>query len=308
MTNNSNYTPNHDAPLSLRAAYVVQTIKDAYTVLKQEEDLSPRNPRINDVLGKLVRTLSEDYTPEEEARVLNHRDIKAIRAPMHALLAKAEGAMEKFWEEEFSKKSEITQDDMQSFWYWQNYQDLVRGEAKHLPQHSFQKDDSICFVGAGPLPLTAVILHQQTGQKVTCVDNDPGACACAKDFIRKAGLQEHIDVVCANGADHDFSKHPVTIIASLVPEKEKVFRRISETCAHDVFFGVRSAEHLHMILYPPVREDSDELGQCSRTGETAYDPKIINTTLFYHSTPGWHTRLNNKRTAAASSPATPQLH
>lgn len=312
MIDNTPHTPSNACLSSLRAAYVVQVVKDAYRTLERESDLSPNNPKINDVLGKLVRTLSDGYTPEEEKAILGNKSIKAIQKPLHALLSKAEGAMEDYWEKKLSEKPEITEDDMKGFWYWQNYRDLVCGEATHVPQVPYKDNESICFVGAGPLPMTAIFLHQQTGRKVTCVDNDPAACACAADFIKKAGFGDCIDVVCEDGAVHDYNRHPMTIIASLVPHKEAVFRRISETCDHDVCFGVRSAERLHTILYPPVEENRDELRQCEHTGKTDYNPAVINTTLFYRSSPGWHKNLDRvndaPRPAAASGIGAPHLH
>lgn len=263
----------------LRAEYVVQTVKAAYSVLREEEDLSPRNPRINNALDRLVKTLSESYTPEEEKRVLLDRGVQEIRGAMLGKLSQAESAMELFWSEKFCEKPVITQKDMQDFWYWQNYSDLVGGEVAHLPNRRYDPDESICFVGSGPLPLTAFCLTQMTGKPVTCVDCDETACNAAEIFIHKAGLEKSIKIVHSDGDDYNYKKHPAVLVASLVPNKEDIMARIQES-RKDACVGLRSAERLHTLLYDPVDETTPGVSCCTQMGRTAHDPKIINTTLF----------------------------
>lgn len=269
----------------MKTAYAIRTIEDAYKVLSEEEDLSPRNPAVNDTLSRLVQTLSKDYSDDDVNRILLDPRVREMRGHMLEKLAQAESAMELYWAKEFSKHTTITQEDMERFWYWENYSDLVGVESKHIPNQIYTPGESICFVGSGPLPLTAIVLNQQTGRNVTCVDIDPAACEASSIFLKKAGYDKSIRVVCANGAEYNFEKHPAVLIASLVPNKNDVVRRICETHATPCI-GLRSAERLHTLLYDPVDETADELTSCTFSARTAYDPKIINTTLFYQGVLG----------------------
>lgn len=263
----------------VKAEYAIRAVKDAYAVLHTEDDLSPRNPRINDTLGRLVRVLSAPYTAEEERHILTDKDIRHMRPSMLEKLARAEGEMELFWSEKFCEGTSITQQHMEDFWYWRNYKDLVSGEVRHMPNRLFKPDESLCFVGSGPLPLTAVCMAQMTGKKVTCVDCDETACRAARLFLDKAGLSDTITVAHADGATYNFEKHPYVLVAALVPDKDSVLGRIAET-QKNACVGLRSAERLHTLLYDPVDEVSGACAQCTPMARTPHDPQIINTTLF----------------------------
>jgi SAM-dependent methyltransferase len=260
--------------------YAISIIKDSYHVLTNETDLSPNNPAVNDTLTRLVNVLSKEYSESDTSRILLDPEIQKLRRPMLDKLSLAESEMEFYWATKFCEKAIIFQKDMEDFWYWGNYNDLVASELKHVPNQIYKPNESICFVGSGPLPLTAIVLNQKTGKNVTCVDIDPIACAISKKFIKKAGYEKSINVVCTNGADYIYDRHPAILIASLVPNKNDIVRRIRESCENPCI-GLRSAERLHTLLYDPVDETDEELGACTFSARTAYNPKILNTTLFY---------------------------
>lgn len=269
---------------SAKTAYVIRTVEDAYDVLTREMDLSPANPKVNDALTRLVQTLSKEYTPDEERHILMDRTIRARRGPLLQKLALAESEMERFWAEKLCKNDVITQEHLEDFWYWQNYNDLVGGEAVHIPQEIYRPNESICFVGSGPLPLTAIVLNQKTGRNVTCVDIDPVACEASERFIRKAGYANSINIVCTDGADYNYRLHPAVLIAALVPNKGDVMKRVKDS-AENPSIGIRSAERLHTLLYDPIDEDSEDYAHCVFTAKTAHNPRVINTTVFFQATP-----------------------
>jgi hypothetical protein len=271
----------------MKASYASKVIRESYDVLEREEDLSPNNPKINETLARLVQTLSLEYTPQEETFLLNDPKIIERREKILEKLACAEGEMEFYWARKFCQQRDLSSQDLEKFWYWQNYLDLATGESQHLPKQAFMPDESLCFVGSGPLPLTAIVLNKITGRRITCVDIDPQACEISEFLLRKTGYANSIRVVQSSGEDYNYNKHPAVLLASLVPDKNAVLRRISESGQH-CCVGLRSAEKLHTLLYDPVDEGSEELSHCQFTARTSHDPKIINTTLFYHSEPGWH--------------------
>lgn len=277
----------------VRAEFAVDAVRDAYSVLMRESDLSPQNPRVNDTLGHLVRTLSDEYDDDEIRYVLTNRDVNSMRGNMLEKLSQAESAMEMYWSCKLSAKPEIAPKDLESFWYWKNYVDLVADEAQYFPKETYTPNESICVAGSGPFPVTAILLTQLTGKKVTCLDIDPASCMAAERFIFKAGLKESIDVVCTDAAQHNYRLHPHSLVASLVPNKGDVIRRIHET-SDNPCIAVRSAERLHTLLYDPVDETDPELSRCSLSFRTSYKPEIINTTLFYQGIqgPDWERNRN----------------
>jgi hypothetical protein len=273
--------------MTLKTEYTIGRVVEAYQVLKDADDLSPRNQDITRVLTALVGSISESYSEQEEFDILNDARIKPIRKELLTYLSRAESEMEKFWADKFLAAEDLTLEDVKGFWYWQNYIDLVDAEMPHMAEEmkGIHKDRKVAFVGAGPLPLTAIIEHLKTNVQVTCVDNDPVACIQARGLIKKLGLSDKIDVKYASGADFDYAGHDAVMVASLVPHKDDVVTRIRETAGQEVLIGVRSAERLHALLYEPVSPDENALKQCRYVSKTVHDPRVINTTLFFQAKP-----------------------
>lgn len=269
--------------MSLKTEHAVLSITQAYNVLVRTTDLSPRNPDITAALTSLVQSLSDEFTAEEEHEILSDTHVQDIREEMLDKLAAAEGEMEKFWAEYYLNKQSLSFEDLQEFWYWDNYQELVAAELPHIAaaKKGSAAPRQVAFVGAGALPLTPIILHLRTGARVTCIDSDPQACAQAQHLMNRLGLSDRINIRQSRGEDFDYCGHDAVIVAALVPDKDNVVKRVKETAADDVLIGVRSAERLHSLLYAPVDEKTPHLRSCTFLSKTFYDPRLINTTLFY---------------------------
>jgi protein-L-isoaspartate O-methyltransferase len=270
------------AKISARAAFVVRLIQDAHAALRVEADLSPRNPRVNQTLSRLVGTLSEPYNAREEREILDHPHVQQVRQELLGLLNRSEFEMEQFWADYFNGCENLNEQTLQEFWYWRNYCDLVDVELEELERHGFGEDSSVVFVGAGPLPLSAIIMHQRTGCRVTCVDVSPEACAKSRQLIEKLGLDDVIDVVESNGMGFDYAGYDLAFVAAMVPEKERVIAKASDDNP-ECLIAVRSAEGVHEVLYEPYEEHkllSKAFGLAS-AGRSRTVPDIINTTNFY---------------------------
>jgi nicotianamine synthase-like protein len=278
---------------------LIACILQAHAALRRETDLSPRNPAINDALSALVASILKGCPPDEEREVLDHPDVRAVRAELIDRLAIAEGEMERCWGETFCARASLAPADLADFTYWDCYRNLVAAELGTLPAGlDLGKGESIAFVGAGPLPLSAILMHLSTGGRVTCIDRDPRACRLACELCRKAGLTG-VEIACALGARYDYAPHPVVFVASLVPDKAEVMRCIRERCPHAVV-ALRSADGLCTLLYDPVDETELAAMGCGFLRRTGYNPQAINTTLFYEAAPALH--RGAVRPAPAASP------
>jgi Nicotianamine synthase protein len=267
----------------MRKEDLVARVLATHATLIGEDDLSPRNPKINRVLSALVQGITEGCPANDVGDVLQDPAVRAARGELLGRLAIAECEMERSWGEKFCSRSSLTVDDFSEFIYWDCYCHLVAGELQHLslcPKAGAAR--AIAFVGSGPLPLSAIIMHARTGMKVTCIDVDPRACRLARELGCKAGFAD-IAVECADGAEFDFTNHPVAFIASLVPEKTRVVRRIRETCPH-ALVALRSVEGLCTLLYEAVDEEELNAAGCRFVSRTVHNPQVINTTLFYEAT------------------------
>jgi hypothetical protein len=261
---------------------LVACVLRAHAVLGCESDLSPCNPRINEALSSLVQGVMQGCPPGEEQRVLADPGVCAVRDALVGRLALAEGAMERYWAEAFCGRARLTVADLRTFAYWDCYHHLVQAELAGLEPHLGLDDgERIAFVGAGPLPLSAIIMRARTGLPVTCIDSDSEACDLARELCRKADLPG-MEIECADGTHYDYGSHATVIIASLVPEKAQVMQRIGATRPGAVV-ALRSVEGLCTLLYDPVDEAEIEMLGCSYLGRTGHNPNTINTTLLYEA-------------------------
>ena len=268
----------------MRGDDLVACVLRAHEVVHRERDLSPCNPRINTALSALVQGVMAGCPPGEAARVLADHRIAAIRDTLVQRLALAEGAMERHWARAFCGRTSLAAADFGAFIYWECYRHLVEAELTSLVPHlNLDKTESIAFVGAGPLPLSAIIMHLRTELRVTCIDADAEACSLARELCSKAGLTG-IEVRCACGARYDYALNPVVVVASLVPDKAQVMLRIGATRLAAVV-ALRSVEGLRTLLYDPVDETELAALGCGYLGRTGYNPRAINTTLLYNASP-----------------------
>jgi hypothetical protein len=258
---------------------LIALVLEAHGTLGRESDLSPDNPVINGVLSRLVQGVMEGCAPGDVDEVLREPRVRAVRGRLLERLAVAEGALEAHWGEILCGRASLTADNFSDFIYWGCYRQLVQDEVRCWPRGlALGEGQSIAFVGAGPLPLSAILLHTGTGARVTCIDVAPEACRLASRLCRKAGLTG-IDIACACGAEFDYTGHPAVLVASLVRDKRTVAQRIWERCPHAIV-ALRSAEGLSTLLYDPVDETELEATGCRLLARTPHNPRVINTTLF----------------------------
>ena len=262
----------------LQSEFIIQIVLGAYHTLCHETDLSPHNECINRALSTLVYTLSERYGEDVEQAVLNDPRVLDVHAHLLNKLSRSEYEMELFWADKFLSATVLDLKALEQFWYWENYCGLVQAELDAMPVQD--EDSHIVFVGAGPLPLSAIIMQLQTGARITCVDIDPDACDRARRLIERLDLQRKMEVVCASGTDYDYRECDAVILAALVPEKEAVLDKIAHE-NNNCVIGMRSAEGLHCLLYERT-EDSLTLDPSFMwLGKSKTTPEIINTTNFY---------------------------
>ncbi len=86
--------------------------------------------------------------------------------------------------------------------------------------------DVVLNIGCGAAPFTALHVVQMTGAKVIALDKDPEAVAMARDFLKKHGLDENIDIRHGDGSPEELPFFTVAMIALHVLEKEKMLQNL----------------------------------------------------------------------------------
>jgi hypothetical protein len=259
---------------------IIDQYKHAYKILMDEHDLSPNNPIINQTLYSLVTNLGKLFGHELEEEILSDREISKIRRDMLRMLETAETHMEFHYAEKFIKDTPNI-NNLKSFIYWDNYEKLVDIELNKLFEIVERKRlSSIAFVGSGPLPLSTILLQQQTGKRVVCLDINAEAYDLGKKLIEQYSLQHSLKYVLADGASFHYDGYNLVWIASLVPNKEEVVKRIYETNPNAII-AIRSVDGIYQLLYEPVDATVFQHVVCEEIGRTKANSSIINSTIFY---------------------------
>ncbi len=174
-------------------------------------------------------------------------------------------------------------DNIRTFFNFESYARLVDGELKQLgyPQKrvALRDFESIAFVGAGPLPLSAIMIHQKTGLPVTCIDSDKEAVALGKAFIKKCRLTDGISYRHIRGDQVDYCIHPYIFIAGLVQDKESVVCQVGMSRGGNTI-AIRSAMGVGSLLDRPLSVQMTELLFIYFDRHTPALPPFFNTTWF----------------------------
>ena len=263
---------------------VIGKIVAVHALLTNEGDLSPRNQKISTALRELVDLLLRSYSSAEAAAIVNHPEVTALRTSLLDRLSEAESALEQFWSQRFRNRKTLHVHDLREFLYWRNYERLLDMELKALAaikRFKAQKHGEIVFVGGGPLPLSAIVLHMRTGKPVLCVDADAEASECAAKLLTKLNLCQ-VSAVHTDGVDFDYGGASAIFIASLTNRKMDVVKRIVETCKEPVV-AVRTVDGVRALLYRPADVAALKAAGLSLAGQTKADAETINSTLFFNA-------------------------
>lgn len=133
-------------------------------------------------------------------------------------------------------------------------------------------DDHVLVVGGGPCPISALLIHQHSGARVTVVDCRELCVKKAREYIASLGLSEAVEVLCAYGQDIDMRPYSVVHLALQIEGKEWVAAR----CFAQAKPGTR-------ILVRMGKEDQGGGSKlCSACARVAHSPcQRVGQTLLY---------------------------
>lgn len=236
-----------------------ETLQDVLGTLEALDDLGP-SPHVDATFGRLVRTVVE--TPERLADAVLDR---LEPARFRRISGLGEHALETAWAERIRSGTRLA-----AFPYRDNYEHLSALEAGLLRRAG--PASSVAFLGAGPLPLSAVLLARRLGAAVTGLDRDAAAVADARAITphllaqrppraRGAGYDRAtVTFERADAYDADLTAYDTVVVAALVGESADDKRRLLDHLAAATRPGavvlVRSARALRTLLYPAVPLDA----------------------------------------------------
>lgn len=223
--------------------------------LQRKPHLKP-STETNALFGSLVNTV-QIYDKDDFANVIVHYDLHCLANDTQCMCSAGEYELELWWSKQIIHSIQ-PQQTLKAFPYLNNYQKLVALEASLL--NLSHKPAKSLFIGAGPLPLSAIVLAQDYGWEVTCLDKDPLAYEYTNQVISKLDLKTHL-TPCKNDVMKctDFKQYQVIILGGLVgtnsEEKLTILNHIYSRAVAGTKVVVRSSHGLRELLYPSIAID-----------------------------------------------------
>lgn len=236
------------------SAFVVDLLR-LHQNLSALPTLSP-NAHTNAVFSELVRLATHPEDDQLARQILANSDIRRIIPELRSLCAAGESELERSWARRIIA-SRDPQGELREFPYFANYEQLTRLEHHAVLGVTGRIPRRVLFVGAGPLPLTSLLLASRHGHtKVDNIDIDPAAARLAArlaDTLRVGGVRFR----CADVLDcTDVAGYDMVCLAAMVgphPEdKARVIKHLYQHMRPGALLLARSARLLRTLLYPPL--------------------------------------------------------
>lgn len=157
------------------------------------------------------------------------------------------------------------------------YRSIIQRE---IALADIDSSDHVLFVGGGPCPFSAVLLHQQTGARVTVIDYDTSCISCSRLLVQKLGCDDHIKVLQKNGCDlckEITREYSVVHIAAQVNPLEQVLARIQQYSMNGTRILIRLPRNKKDRLHNVLRDMKS--ARCLRTLHSSV--KNLDSTALY---------------------------
>lgn len=228
--------------------------------LSRVDHLGPA-PEVNALFQELVQVClhADDRTAPP---VLADARIRRLRPDLLRLCSQGESLLEQAWAHRVLAASDPWA-ELSRFTYLENYQQLSRLEmhtlagAGHVPRPGGR----VCFLGGGPLPVSALLMHRELGAAVDVVDNEPQAADLARRLLNRLAPSPGLHVAQADATSAEdmaqlLAGCDLVVVAALVghtrEQKRAVLRAVGRALDPGAYLVVRSAHGLRSLLYAVV--------------------------------------------------------
>ena len=236
-------------------------VAEIHEKIRRQHGLEPSG-EVDRLFTELVALAGEhggDLSPQA-AQVLQHERIAAELPGLHEVCARAEYLMETHWARRIVA-ADKPRDELEGFPYLDNYRDLTRVEINLLRCFGTEPLAArrICFLGAGPLPLSAVCLFEELGVPIDLVDHSAEAVALGRACV-EALLGAGAGAVRFHRAEASgfagVAEADVVVLGALAgldaESKQAILGSLWQRLRPGAVLLVRSAAGLRRLLYPVV--------------------------------------------------------
>lgn len=154
------------------------------------------------------------------------------------------------------------------------YERFVRLLTKELELIGDTNFNSIIFIGSGPFPITAILLHKLTGKKVDCLELHGESADISRKVLKRLGLSDVIQVHEGNGSTFDLSSYDIVLAALLAKPKSRILQNVLTSGKPEAKILCRTSEGLRKLLYEPTLRDAYKGFNIHASQNAGYDDTI----------------------------------
>lgn len=204
----------------------------------------------NEAFSELVKYSENSFNKVN----LNEMQIVELRKISSA----AEYEMELHWADKIIK-SKNPNSELEKFWYYKNYEDLVTLEYINIISIN-KKVKKVLFVGGGPLPLTTIILANKYNILCEVLERDEVSFLKSTTLIKSLELENKVKIIKITAEKHNsYTKYDLIYLAALVGENEKsknkMINHIYKAISKNSLFLCRSSHGSRKIIYNPINKN-----------------------------------------------------
>jgi hypothetical protein len=195
-------------------------------------------------LEKLIFSLDGD---DETARDL----LRSFSPDLIAALNEAFGVWERQVEYQFALELIDRKQKLWDYPFFDRCRFLVRRE---LGLVSAGRLGRVLYIGSGPLPISALQIHLESGAHVDCVLRDPRQRVVARLVVEICALNEAVRVLDKAASQGDISAYDLILIDRPAEPLKHILRTLRKQTRTGCQILCRTSNGLRQLAYPPATE------------------------------------------------------
>lgn len=140
---------------------------------------------------------------------------------------------------------------LQDYFLYERFSVLVKRELALISRSAFQR---ILFLGSGPLPINALLLHAETGVPVDCVTLDSSAIEISRKVVESCGVGGAVTVLGDENSDYDIQNYDLIVIGILFKPKKNVLKTIRKRSQPGCLVLCRTSCGLGQLIYESIAD------------------------------------------------------
>jgi ribosomal protein S18 acetylase RimI-like enzyme len=184
-----------------------------------------------------------------------------------------------FWqtglEDEFAHR--VVKDGLalQDYLLYERFSALVKRELALISRSGFQR---ILFLGSGAVPISALLLHAETGVPVDCVARDSSAIEISRKVVESFGVGGAVTVLGDKDSDYDTQNYDLIVIGILFRSKKNVLKTVRKRSQPGCQVLCRTSCGTWQLIYESI-SDRERRGFYLKAQQLAEGQQGISTWL-----------------------------